>query len=203
MALSVSDPPEEGVETRPPPPEEESSWLRRATDVVIWLAVAAALMLAFWPRSSGPQEGKPAAALELPVVEAKGRGAQFGEKPELRSIPGALERPLLIEAFASWCGACRRTSGTLEELRPAQTAGKLDVIAISVDDDARKALQAKTSWPINVEVLHDEAGEFSRSYQVDVLPTYILVGTDGTVKRVTAGIAGASDVRAWLAEAEK
>src|SRR5690606_10902823 len=129
---------------------------RRATDIVIWLAVAGALILAFMPRSSGPQEGKPAPTHELPLVEVKSRGAQFDQRPEMRSIPGTLERPLLIEAFASWCGACRRTSGTLEELRPAQAAGKLDVVAISVDDDARKALQAKTSWPLNFDVLHDE-----------------------------------------------
>ncbi len=192
-----------GVETPSLSQKEQPSFVRRATDIVIWLAVAAALVLAFMPRSSGPQEGKPAPAMELPVVGVQGRSAQFGERPELRGVPGALERPLLIEAFASWCGACRRTSGTLEDLRPAQDAGKLDVLAISVDDNARKALQAKTSWPIKVDVLHDESGEFSRSYQVDVLPTYILIGTDGTVKRVTAGIAGASDVRAWLAEADE
>lgn len=165
----------------------------RIADWLIWAAVAAALVLAFMPRSSGPQEGLPAPAQVLPRVGAEGNF----------QLPGELQRPLLIEAFASWCSACRRTSGTLHDLRAAEKAGRLDVVAVSVDDRAEQALAAKKSWPIEVDVVHDESGSFSREYRVEVLPTYILIGTSGKVERVTAGVPGASDLRAWLKAADE
>lgn len=165
--------------------------LTRVIDVAIWVAVLGVLVLALMPSRSGPPVGKPAAALELPSV---------GGAAEMQSLPGELKRPLLIEAFASWCGACRRNAGVLGDLRAAEAEGRLDVIAVSVDDSPKKALAAKNEWPILGEVLHDAEGAFAREYKVDVLPTYILVGTDGQVKRVTSGNPGASDIRAWLTE---
>lgn len=167
--------------------------LARVTDGLLWVTVIGVLFFAFIPRKSGPSLGPAAVISALPIVGTAG---------ESRAIPGALERPLLIEAFASWCGACRRQSGLMGDLAEAQEQGKLDVLAISVDRNAQKALQAKESWPIPVDVAHDAQGDFSKQYRVEVLPTYILIGTDGQVKRVTAGTAGASDIRAWLNEHE-
>ena len=174
-----------------PPVSPGRRLLTKVIDIAIWVAVLGVLVLALMPRNSGPQVGKPAAALQLPTV---------GGAAEMQRLPGELKRPLLIEAFASWCGACRRNAGVLGDLRAAEADGQLDIIAVSVDDSPKKALAAKNEWPILSDVLHDAEGEFAREYNVDVLPTYILVGTDGHVKRVTSGNPGASDIRAWLAE---
>lgn len=169
-------------------PSKTRIWFSRAVDVVLWLAVAGVLLLAFLPKNSGPTVGTRAAVHQLDLVGEAGT----------RTIPGKLERPLLIEAFASWCGACRRNSGVLTDLERARSDGKLDVIAVSVDDSKSAALSAKEEWPIVADVVHDVSGRFARDYKVDVLPTYILVGVDGTIERVTAGSPGASDIRAWL-----
>lgn len=165
----------------------------KAVDIAIWVAVLGVLVLAVMPSKSGPNVGKPATTVQLQSV---------GSAESARLLPGELKRPLLIEAFASWCGACRRNAGVLDDLRAAQTDGRLDVVAVSVDDSPRKALAAKNDWPIRAEVLHDAQGDFAREYKVEVLPTYILVGTDGQVKRVTSGNPGASDIRAWLTESD-
>lgn len=196
MAESV-EPKERGAA-----PENESRsparvWLSRIVDAALWLSVAGVLVLALAPKNSGPSVGTSAASHELAVVSATDGAAKT------QAIPGRLERPLLIEAFASWCGACRRSSGILADLKAARDSGTLDVVAVSVDDSPEEALMAKNEWPIEVEVLHDSTGRFARDYRVDVLPTYILVGVDGRVKRVTAGAPGASDIRAWLREARE
>jgi thiol-disulfide isomerase/thioredoxin len=179
----------------PPKEKREQSLLSKIIDGVLWALVVGVLFLAVMPRNSGPKLGPAASIGELPLVSN-------GAPGETRKVPGSLERPLLIEAFASWCGACRRQSGLMGDLAEAQKAGKLDVLAVSVDRSAKKALEAKNSWPIPVDVVHDARGEFSKLYNVEVLPTYVLVGTDGQVKRVTTGTAGASDIRAWLSEGE-
>jgi thiol-disulfide isomerase/thioredoxin len=177
------------------PPQGARKIISRIIDIALWLAVLGVLSLALFPKKSGPEIGRDAVAHVLPVVGDASASS--------RTIPGKLERPLLIEAFASWCGACQRTSGILSDLKGAQDEGKLDVVAVSVDDNIQKALSAKNGWQIPVDVLHDESGKFARDYRVDVLPTFILVGVDGTVKRVTSGSPGASDIRAWLRESDE
>lgn len=174
-------------------PSRAKSPLSRVLDGALWVTVVGILFFAFIPRKSGPSLGPAVTISALPLVGAPG---------ETLLIPGELKRPLLIEAFASWCGACRRQSGLLSDLADAQNQGHLDVVAVSVDQSVQRALQAKKSWPIPVDVAHDARGEFSQKYRVEVLPTYVLIGTDGQVKRVTAGVAGASDIRAWLNEHE-
>lgn len=86
----------------------------------------------------------------------------------------------------------------LDSVREAALRGRLDVVAVSLDDDAADAQEAARTWPIQVPVLHDVRGQFARKYQVDVLPTYILVDTEGRVSHVRSGTAGASDLRTWL-----
>jgi thiol-disulfide isomerase/thioredoxin len=164
----------------------------RVIDAVLFVAIIGVLVLALFPRKSGPSVGEPAAVLTLNTVGDAQKSS--------RTLPGHLERPLLIEAFASWCGACKRNAGLLGDLDDAQKEGQLDVVAVSVDETPEQALSAKLSWPIPVDVLHDASGKFSRAYQVDVLPTYILIGKNGRVKRVNSGNPGASDIRAWLHE---
>lgn len=177
---------------------ENTSPLRRlftkVIDIGLWVLVLGVVGLALMPSRSGPGVGKPAEAVEVRGVD----GARARQH-----LPGELKKPLLIEAFASWCGACRRNARILDDLALAREEGRLDVIAVSVDDSPAQALLAKNAWPISVPVLHDSNGEFSSKYKVEVLPTYILVGTDGQVKRVTSGNPGASDIRAWLREYEE
>lgn len=176
-----------------PPVSRGRRLFSKAVDIALWIVVLGVVVLAMMPNKSGPQLGTPAASVALPSV---------GGTAEVRHLPGELKRPLLIEAFASWCGACRRNAGVLDDLRGARAEGRLDVIAVSVDDSPRKALAAKNEWPIPVDVLHDSQGQFARDYKVEVLPTYILIGEDGQVKRVTSGNPGASDIRAWLSESD-
>ncbi len=177
----------------PPSPSPLRRTFSRVIDIALWAAVLGVLVLAVLPKKSGPNVGQPATEMSLPVV---------GTENQTVTIPGNGERPMLIEAFASWCGACRRNAGLLSDLSAARDEGRLDVVAVSVDDHPSQALSAKKKWPIPVDVLHDAEGKFSRNYRVDVLPTYILIGTDGKVKRVTSGSPGASDIRAWLSAEE-
>lgn len=184
--------PTEAVGTAPSPqPSAARRLFSRVIDVGLWLAVLGVVGLGLMPSRSGPSVGKPAAVVEVQTLEDAGARHR---------LPGELKRPLLIEAFASWCGACRRNARILDDLGAAREEGRLDLALVSVDDAPEEALAAKNSWPILAPVFFDVTGEFSRAYKVEVLPTYILIGTDGQVKRVTTGNPGASDIRAWLAE---
>ena len=154
------------------------------------LLLLAVLFLAYLAHrsDSGPPAGARAASFELPLVGADGRFR----------FDGPRDRPLLVEAFASWCGACRRSGSIVEGLEEASDGEKLDILLVSVDDSSSAALRAKQSWPIGLPVAFDERGAFQRAYGISVLPTFVLIGTDGRILDVSTGPPGASTIRGWL-----
>lgn len=155
--------------------------------LLVVLAVCAAGYL-LHQKDTGPPEGDAAVAFDLPLVGERGRA----------SFAGSRERPLLVEAFASWCTACRRSSSIMEGLRDATERGQLDILLVSVDDSAAAALGAKRSWPIGLPVAFDDTGAFQRAYRISVLPTYVLIAPDGRILDVSSGPPGASTIRTWL-----
>jgi len=157
---------------------------------LFWLGALGMLAYGLKPRSSGPIPGA-----ELPSLIVY----------DLEGAPRRLDtrgRPLLIEAFASWCGACRRSSSTLEAISALGAAHDLEVIAVSVDAKVENARAARDSWPIRATVYHDETGEFSDKLSIRILPTYILVDAEGRIQQVDSGSVGASTFRGWLRASE-
>lgn len=161
-----------------------SKWVER----VLWVAALGVLLKLAWPARSGMEVGSEAPTMTLRRVNAAG-SMQLG---------GPRDKPLLIEVFASWCGACRSANPSLSPLTRAAEQGRLDVVAVSVDDFAEAAANAARTWPIRVPVLHDRTGQFARGYQVRVLPTFILVDRQGRISDVSSGVPGAGDFRRWL-----
>jgi peroxiredoxin len=146
-------------------------------------------MTQFVRHSSGPKEGTPAAAFDLPVVGAAGRvslAAQHG-------------KPMLLEVFASWCSVCRRSSPRLVEAWRAHHDENVTFLAVSVDEDAAAAGRAKSEWQLPFAVAVDD-GSVSKGYGISMLPTLIYIDAHGMVRHAAAGAVSRSDVDAWLAE---
>ncbi len=161
----------------------------RAADFLVYAAVAGLFGLLILRGSSGPKPGAFAKAFELPLAT---RAGTF----RLEEHRG---KPVLLEIFASWCGACRSAAPMLDEVY--RDAAKTDVvfIGVSVDDDARAALSAQETWPISYPVAIDD-GSVSRDYGVSLLPTFVLIGRDGSIQRVSAGVPSRRTLSRWLSE---
>lgn len=143
----------------------------------------------FVRHSSGPKEGSVAAAFDLPLVGQAGRvslAAQHG-------------RPVLMEVFASWCGACKRSSPRLAEAFRAHQNEAVTFLAVSVDEDPAAAQHIKSDWQIPFDVAIDD-GTVSRGYGISMLPTLIYIDGKGIVRHVAAGVASRSEIDDWLAE---
>ncbi len=169
------------------------SKLGKTFDYLSWAVLIALGWHLLTRDSGGPEEGGRASAQKLTDIES-------GEHVSLAD--GTQKGPLLIKAFASWCGACRR-SVWLEDLTSVGDSSQLRFVAVSVDDDIEKAKKAAADWPIGGTVLHDQDGDFSRDYAVRVLPTYILIDENNTITRVTSGLPGPLDIRAWKQATQK
>lgn len=175
----MSEPPKGRVVSR-------SKWAR-ALDVISWAALLGLLLHLLLRDGGGPDMGSTAPVRRLERLDGMG----VSTVPDLEH-----KRPTLIKAIASWCGACRR-SVSLEALTDLHTDYGLDFVTVSVDDDIEDAREAQSEWPIRGTVLFDRAGAFSRDHAIRVLPTYILLDETGRVERVTTGLPGPLDFKAW------
>ena len=77
--------------------------------------------------------------------------------------------------WASWCGGCRGELERLQELRGIYANAGLQVLAVSVDDDVEAAEDVARAVGATFPVLHDSGKEVSRSRDLEVLPTTLLV----------------------------
>lgn len=161
-----------------------SRWLK----YVIYFAIAAAIFALMSRRSSGPDEGKPAADFELPAVS----GATF----HLAAQHG---HPVVIDVFASWCPTCRRTAPMLDKASRAVRARKVTFVGVSVDKSSAQARAVKRAWNIPYPVLHDD-GHFSKLYKITLLPTIIVIDAEGRVRHVAVGMPRRSTLEGWLSD---
>ena len=160
----------------------------RFLDYAMWAGLGVGLLYLMHGRSSGPDEGVVAAPFELPLANRDGTFRLADQRG----------KPVVMEVFASWCGACRRATPSLAE---AYRAHQADATFIGVSLDARRedAEAARDGWGIPFDVAHDD-GRVARAYQVSHLPTVIVIGRDGVVRHVATGSASASEIGRWIGE---
>jgi thioredoxin 2 len=84
--------------------------------------------------------------------------------------------PVLVDLWAPWCGPCRMVSPALEQLA-GELAGRLKLVKVNAD----------------------VAREVSRRFEVQAIPTLVLMDRGEVVDRQT-GAAPVSALRAWLTD---
>lgn len=153
------------------------------------LAVGVAIYYVTAP-SSGPEVGTVAKDFDLAL--ASGNGNRF----RLSDHQGT---PVLVEAFASWCRACRNATPVLVEASRAERAQQVRFVAVGVNDSPEDAYQAARSWGIPYDVAVDD-GSFARSYEISRLPTILLVSAEGQVVHTASGSISRGKLESWLDE---
>jgi cytochrome c biogenesis protein CcmG, thiol:disulfide interchange protein DsbE len=165
-------------------------WQSRAIDYALYVLLAVVAVKFVSRKLSGPSEGAAAASFELPLVNRP------GEHFRLQDHAG---KPVLMEVFASWCGACRRSAPALVESFRRHHGSGVEFVGVSVDSSSDDALRVKSDWSIPYDVALDD-GRVSKSYGIEVLPTFVLIGKDGKVRHVSTGSASPADIDRWLGE---
>jgi len=170
------------TETSPPPTEPaRSRWTGLARDVLIGLAIFAAIQ---WWRTrdvvSGPVPHETVSLLD-------------GERVELS---GPRERPLLLHFEASWCGVCRTVDGTIRSLG---TEHDVLVVASQSGDEAAVRRFADEHDLGDLRFSVDEDGRLAQRFGVQAFPTTLFVDRDGNVSDVEVGYTSWLGMRARLA----
>lgn len=139
----------------------------------------------------------------LPCAEsAYAAKLEGSEAPDfvLRSVEGKNIRLseyrgeiVMVAFWASWCGACRSTLERLGETYERYRESGVELLAVSLDRDARAVNEAALGLNGHYPVLHDASGEVGRAYDVDSMPALVLIDRDGIVRDVFEAKRGPSE----------
>jgi thiol-disulfide isomerase/thioredoxin len=93
---------------------------------------------------------------------------------------------LVVTFWASWCPPCRRELPLLEGLQRA-AKGRVQVVAVNIEDYEKFRAVARTLKPLAVTITHDDWKKSSDAYGVSGIPHLVLIGRDGKVLQVHRG----------------
>jgi peroxiredoxin len=94
----------------------------------------------------------------------------------------SLGQPVIIAFWGTSCGTCKTQLERLDRLYQTYSSAGLVVLAISVDDDMQRAERYAHAHPMHYPVLLDPDKSVSRAYQIDRLPTTVLIDRGGTIR---------------------
>jgi thiol-disulfide isomerase/thioredoxin len=107
-------------------------------------------------------------------------------------------RPVLVNFWATWCGPCKIEMPWFEELRKQYAAQGFEILGLTDDVDAGKAVITKTAHQLGVTypiLLTD--GKVQTAYgDLEYLPMSFYVNKNGVVVEVTAGLGSKDELEA-------
>lgn len=90
---------------------------------------------------------------------------------------------VVLTFWSSRCSVCATQLAELEEQQRTYGSAGLITLAISVDDDLDRAREYARQHAASVPLLLDAQRQVSRQYQVDRLPTVVLIDRRGRVRQ--------------------
>ena len=138
-------------------------------------------------------------APDLSMAVAAGAEPNGPSTVRLSDMSGGV---VVLDFWASWCGACKRTTPILNDLREEFAERGVAFYAVNVEPIDRQSLQAAhAAFGTEFPSLHDRTGTVQRRYAVKMLPTVIVVGREGVVRWASTGVPSKMRLRGAISDA--
>ena len=136
------------------------------------------LMSCAWPMAAAAlDEGDRAPDFSVPSLTGDGN-------VELGAYRGKV---VYLDFWASWCGPCLKAIPEIEEMRGEFPDDQFQVVAVNLDQKAKKALRFLEKNPIGYPSAADPKGSLPGQFGVETMPTSYLIDRDGVIRYVHKG----------------
>lgn len=110
-----------------------------------------------------------------------------GQTIELSDYRGHI---VLIEFWATWCGPCRYSMPSLEEIYRRFRDRGVRVLFVN-EGESPEVIEKWAGKRFSAPILMDQDASVARSYQVQGLPTLFIINQAGSILYVRSGYRGA------------
>ena len=111
------------------------------------------------------------------------RGAD-GRNVRLDELRGQV---VLVNFWATWCGPCREEMPRLDALYQKYHKSGFVLLGVNVDDDPQTALATAAKLNVSFPVLLDTDKKVSKLYDLNTMPSTIVIDRDGKMRFLTRG----------------
>jgi peroxiredoxin len=96
-------------------------------------------------------------------------------------------RVVMVNFWATWCTPCRQEMPQLNKLYEKYRASGFVLLGVNVDDDTRHAADVALKLGLKFPVLLDTDKTVSRLYDLNTMPSTVLIDRDGRVRYLHRG----------------
>ena len=107
-----------------------------------------------------------------------------GENLRLKEYQGQV---VLINFWASWCGPCRQEMPLLDRIHQRYQDAGFAVLGINVEGEIEPAERIAKKTKVTFPILIDEGQRVSETYNLEAMPSTIVVDRDGVVRYIHRG----------------
>ncbi|HET7795492.1 MAG TPA: TlpA disulfide reductase family protein [Rhizobacter sp.] len=94
---------------------------------------------------------------------------------------------VLVNFWATWCGPCRKEMPHLNRIADKYKSSGLVLLGVNIDDDVRNAADVAAKLGVRFPVLLDTDKKVSRLYDLNSMPSTLVIDRSGKVRYVHRG----------------
>ncbi|MEO8876393.1 MAG: TlpA disulfide reductase family protein [Polyangiaceae bacterium] len=164
------------------------------------LVVGLLLGVALLPRLFKPSEpafvGKASPEFSVPLVANADNApkAADGSTPTTISISGLKGKAVILDFWATWCGPCNAEAPILDQVAKKYADRGLVVVGVSQDDSPELPREWVKSRKVSYPLAFDSEG-VSRNFNVESLPTMVVLDKAGVVRAIRIGMTPSSEIQ--------
>ncbi|WP_339750164.1 TlpA disulfide reductase family protein [uncultured Marinobacter sp.] len=110
--------------------------------------------------------------------------SRSGENLRLEDHRGEV---VMLNFWASWCGPCRQEMPLMDELYSQYKDLGFTILAVNVDENRDEAHRFLDKVPVNYPILYDPESSVSELYEVQAMPTTVMIDRDGNARYLHYG----------------
>ncbi|MDO8345210.1 MAG: TlpA disulfide reductase family protein [Cellvibrio sp.] len=94
---------------------------------------------------------------------------------------------VMLNFWASWCGPCRKEMPLLDEMSKRYSAAGFVLYGVNVEEDNADAKKLIKELGVTFPILYDTESKASSLYNVDAMPTTVVIDKKGEIRFVNRG----------------